>query len=213
MIRSVVLGPSLVRQAEASPRARSGMWKAYQRARPTALTGRAIVGAVVLAKALNDYKSFAVTKDTAYELKSWGLLDKTLRSHFQDGRISAEGLTELNIMTDVAPVRLRFGIGARNEVTASYRLDGTGVLLPWLLFWKVLTNGGGRRLRICLRCDRWFGDNTKAGNKERCSKKCTDRMWNRPRRRQQGHAQYRENRSRGGVHKGTARPRGVPTRA
>jgi hypothetical protein len=213
MIRSVVLGPSLVRQAEASPAPRSGLWKAYKHARPAAETGRAIVGAIILAKALNDYTSIPVTKDTAYELKSWGLLDKTLRAHFRAGRISPEGLVELNAMARMAPVHLRFTLGAQNEVKAAYRLDGTGVLLPWLLFWKVLTNGGGRRLRICPRCDRWFGDNTKGGNKERCSRKCTNRLWNRPRRRQQGHAQYRENRSQGKVQKKTARPREATVRA
>jgi predicted RNA-binding Zn ribbon-like protein len=191
MIHSAVLRPSLVRQAEASPQARSGIWKAYQRARPTAATGRAIVAAVVLAKALNDYKSIRRTKDTAYELKSWELLDKTLRTHFREGRISPEGLTQLNAMTRMAPVSLRFSVEAQHEVKASYHLDGTGVLLPWLLFWRVLTHGGSRRLRICPTCDRWFGDNTKARNKERCSAKCTHRHWDRSRRRQERHSQYR----------------------
>ena len=166
MIRSAVLQPSLVRHAEASPVPRSGLWIAYKRARPSFQTGQAIAAALVLAEALNDYKPLPVTKDTAYELGAWGWLDKTLRAHFQSGKVSPEGLGQLNAMTRMAPVHLRFGGGAQHQVKATYRLEGAGSL-PWLYFWKVLTWGGSRRLRICPQCDRWFGDNTKAGNKER----------------------------------------------
>ncbi len=62
------------------------------------------------------------------------------------------------------------------------------------LLWFVLQNPAQHRLKRCLQCSRWFVDPTRNSSKARCSSECTEKWWDRARRRQARHAQYRRQR-------------------
>ncbi len=59
------------------------------------------------------------------------------------------------------------------------------------LLWFVLQNPLRHRLKRCPKCAQWFVDSTRNNSKARCSLICTAKWWDRARRREAGHAQYR----------------------
>jgi hypothetical protein len=102
-----------------------------------------------------------------------------------------------NALTREVPVNLYIGERGRQDRRETY---------PWIeptmdreprgfvlqILWGVLTQSRARdRLKQCPRCQRWFVDRTKNKGKARCSESCTWRYWNRTRRKEARHNQYR----------------------
>lgn len=95
--------------------------------------------------------------------------------------------------------RLRFNEFAKRcridfELGAA-RIGGHSVLTPQctsrdergealVLLWNVLENDSLDRLKRCRQCGRWFADKSRNHSGARCSRACTDRWWNRKRRKQ-----------------------------
>jgi len=56
------------------------------------------------------------------------------------------------------------------------------------LWWDYyFQNGGWKRLKKCLNCRKWFVDDTRNRQKERCSKECTWKFWSWTKRKEAGH--------------------------
>lgn len=53
------------------------------------------------------------------------------------------------------------------------------------------------RVKQCMRCGKWFVDETRNKSAARCSAACTAKWWDRLRRRKARHAQYRGTQSKG----------------
>jgi len=53
-----------------------------------------------------------------------------------------------------------------------------------VLLWHVIENNSLDRLKRCRQCGRWFADRSRNSSGTRCSRACTDRWWNRKRRKQ-----------------------------
>jgi hypothetical protein len=58
---------------------------------------------------------------------------------------------------------------------------------PLVLLWDVVRRGLLRRIKLCPQCDRWFVDERRNALAVRCSVECTNRWWNRSRRRAANH--------------------------
>ena len=75
-------------------------------------------------------------------------------------------------------------------------VEGTSERVHTLLLWAIKTYAGkdvAARIKKCQYCNRWFADVTRNRSRLRCSSRCTWRTWNRPKRREAGHRQYRKN--------------------
>ena len=57
----------------------------------------------------------------------------------------------------------------------------------WYLWRFFFHDGGWERLKRCPQCMRWFVDDTRNKQKQRCSSQCTWQWWSRDRRKESGH--------------------------
>lgn len=97
-------------------------------------------------------------------------------------RPSARAARQFNLWWEGREVPLRLVFDATSRPFRSVVLDS----IPYLL-WRVLTSEDADRVRRCPQCGRYFFDGTRNQSQRRCSPRCTNRFWNRARRRSADH--------------------------
>jgi hypothetical protein len=101
------------------------------------------------------------------------------------GRLTRAAIEAFNgLMTgDAGGVQLMLESGNR---TAAIVGTDAPVSAAYIL-WKVVQHWVLHRLKRCPQCERWFADESKNVTGVRCSTACTNRYWNRARRRAANH--------------------------
>lgn len=108
------------------------------------------------------------------------------------------------ILTEAILAHL-FGVGGKPGITLHnlilktipdpFTAEGTPERVHTLLLRAIRYYAGkdlAARIKRCQHCNRWFADITRNRSKLRCSQKCTSRTWNRAKRREASHKQYRK---------------------
>ncbi len=92
-------------------------------------------------------------------------------------------------LTEDAPVKLMLG---SPFIAPQHRQWKENAYQVARLLWSTLLHADRVRLKQCGTCQRWYVDVTKNRKKQRCSESCTQKWWNRERRREAGHQHQRK---------------------
>jgi hypothetical protein len=135
---------------------------------------------------------------------AWRAADAVLTPTLSDGR-----LARTPSFLSPATAR-RFEIfSARHPITFATTDRGAPIVAGddaradiVLMLYEFFENRARDRLKRCLRCSRWFADETKNRAQRWCSEGCHRRAWNRAARRAAEHAQYtKKTRTKRGRHR------------
>ncbi len=134
------------------------------------------------------------------EYEAWEVAEKIMEECQgvpADDPLPSGVVQRFNALAREVPVNLyiweskwRGGIRTYPWIEPTMDREPRGFILQ--ILWAVLTQSRARdRLKRCPRCQRWFVDRTKNKGKARCSESCTWRYWDRARRKEARHNQYR----------------------
>lgn len=141
---------------------------------------------------------------------AWCAVHAVLSASLRNGRISRkeggvlspESVRRFRRFAAAAPVRLDVTDWGGPIVDAGPGGDEARAVILHML-WELIESRARDRLKYCLNltCRRWFADETKNCGGIYCSRTCKDRTWNRTKRRNARHGQYRAPRARHGRHR------------
>jgi hypothetical protein len=121
------------------------------------------------------------------EYGAWRAVQHAAAQAVERGDLPEAAIAAINRLAGRCPVRLEL-VDGHTAVHAS--ADPRAQPLETL--WWLIVHDGLDRLRRCRQCRSWFPDMTRNASQVWCSARCRDRGWNRAKRREARHSQYRK---------------------
>jgi hypothetical protein len=144
-----------------------------------------------LVQGLNMWGSQKGEKPITEWEEGWREVESIVRSvsPLPFGVVPRRSIKRFNELARGAPIVLELVWGSKVTIPMTSHPGPSSYALS--ILWHSLQSPGIKRVKRCPRCKTWFLDRTRNRGALRCSIACTWAWWNRRRRKQARHSQYR----------------------